>query len=476
MRYLILCFLLVISSLTILAHDKNDHDDDDAETIDVSGVAIPEQVTYHEHVRPIIEASCVACHSDGQIAGYAPFTSAEDVAWAASDIKFHVVNGIMPPWPPSREGLPLQHDRSLSDEEIALIAAWVDAGAPMGDPHDYAPSATDGFAFVDIRPDQVLQLDEAYRPAKDVLDDYRCFAFELNIDSPLFITGYQFIPDVAEMAHHAILYLVDSALDAEVAARDGADGSPGWSCYGSTGLSESGSIIATWTPGAFGLLYPAGAGFKIEPGQIIVLQMHYNLWTTRQPDQTRVLLQVEDGRAELDELWTIPLNAPVEIPCPSGVQGPQCERENAIKRIAELYGEALSELPDRRLRRCGQTLDDYADNKGEKAMTYCDYPSPFFEPLTVYGVLGHMHELGRSFRLEMNPGEEDALLLLDIPRWDFHWQDHYQFVQPLQIKFGSTLRMTCAWDNSLSDDPRYVVWGEGTADEMCFGTLLALKQ
>ena len=170
------------------------------------------------------------------------------------------------------------------------------------------------------------------------------------------------------------------------------------------------------------------------------------------------------------------MNAPVEIPCPSGVEGPQCERENAIKRIADLYGDELSELPDRRLERCRQTLDDYAENTGENAMTYCDFPSPFLEPLTVFGALGHMHELGRSFRLELNPGKENAVLMLDIPRWDFHWQDRYQFVEPLLITFGSALRMSCAWDNSLSDDPRYVVWGEGTSDEMCFGALLALKQ
>ena len=55
-----------------------------------------------------------------------------------------------------------------------------------------------------------LQLDEAYtNPADDVLDDYRCFAFPLDIDAPQFVTGYEFIPDVAGMAHHNLLYLFD---------------------------------------------------------------------------------------------------------------------------------------------------------------------------------------------------------------------------------------------------------------------------
>lgn len=476
MRYLVLYLLLLAGALPVLAHGGEKHDEDDRTAVDVGHVVTPENPTYHAHVRLIIEANCVSCHSAGQIAAYAPFENSDDVLGAAADIGFHVVNRIMPPWMPSSENLPLKRDRSLSKTEIATVAAWVDAGARLGDPDDYAPAPTDSFDFVEIRADLSLQLEEAYTPAADVLDDYRCFAFPLPIDGPHFITGYEFIPDVREMAHHGILYLVESELSAEIQARDGSDGRPGWPCYGRTGLSKSGSIVATWTPGTFGIAYPDGAGYRIEPGQIIILQMHYNLWTTRQPDNPRVSLQLESADAGLDELWTIPLNAPVEIPCPSGVEGPQCERDSAIRRIAELYGEDLSELPDRRLKRCRQSLDDYADNTGENARTFCDYPSPFYKPLTVYGVLGHMHELGRSFRMELNPDGDDSLLLLDIPRWDFHWQDHYQFAEPVTISTGDVLRMTCVWDNSLSDDPRYVVWGEGTSDEMCFGTVMALKQ
>ena len=472
MRVMILIALLWCSALAALAHDDADHDDD-AETIDLSGVSVPEHVSYHEHVRPIVEASCVACHSEGQIAGYAPFTLAEDVVWAAPDVKFHVVNGLMPPWPPSRENLPLQNDRSLSDEEIAIIAAWVDEGAALGDPDDFVPSATDGFDIVEVRADMVLQLDEAYMPAEDVLDDYRCFAFELAIDAPQYITGYEFVPDVAEMAHHSLFYLFDERAEGAIQRRDYADGRPGWSCYGGTGLSSGGEGIGGWAPGATPVLFPADTGFLIRPGQQIVLQMHYNLWTTRQADRSRIVLQLESAEKEYAQLMEFSLVAPVEIPCPSGVAGPQCDRETAIERVADLYGDDARQNPDRLLRECGQSLDDYAENSGENARGYCDYPVTW--PLTVFGVSGHMHELGRGFRLELNPESEAPLLLLDIPRWDFHWQDQYYFVEPLRVARGDVLRMTCVWDNSLSDEPRYVVWGEGTSDEMCFGSVLALE-
>ena len=48
--------------------------------------------------------------------------------------------GAMPPWFLERD-LGIQHyknDPSLSEEEIELIARWVDNGAPLGDPRGSA--------------------------------------------------------------------------------------------------------------------------------------------------------------------------------------------------------------------------------------------------------------------------------------------------------------------------------------------------
>ena len=133
----------------------------------------------------------------------------------------------MPPWMPSSFlNIPLKNDRSLSDEEIATIIAWAEQGAQLGDKESYLPPAAT-FAFAEVRADMTLQLDEPYVPDEDAQDDYRCFAFPLEIDSPTFVTAYEFIPEVAEMAHHGIVYLFDEALAPEIAARDYEDGRPG---------------------------------------------------------------------------------------------------------------------------------------------------------------------------------------------------------------------------------------------------------
>ena len=99
-------------------------------------------------------------------------------------------------------------------------------------------------------------------------------------------------------------------------------------------------------------------------------------------------------------------------------------------------------------------------------------------PATVRGVAGHMHLLGRSIKVEVNPGTDRAETILDIPVWDFDNQAAKP-VPPYRLRVGDTVKVTCRHVQWLRDQlpafegqpDRYVVWGEGTTDEMCLGIL-----
>lgn len=53
--------------------------------------------------------------------------------WARS-IKSKVVKREMPPWGVGQSTLAFSNDRQMSEHEIKTIVAWVDGGAPMGNP------------------------------------------------------------------------------------------------------------------------------------------------------------------------------------------------------------------------------------------------------------------------------------------------------------------------------------------------------
>jgi len=91
---------------------------------------------------------------------------------------------------------------------------------------------------------------------------------------------------------------------------------------------------------------------------------------------------------------------------------------------------------------------------------------------TILSVFGHEHTLGKTFRLTLDPGQADQQVLLDIPTWNFGWQMIYQLAQPIHVTAGQTIRMTCTWDRTLEPNrpPKYIIFAEGTEDEMCFAT------
>jgi hypothetical protein len=103
-------------------------------------------------------------------------------------------------------------------------------------------------------------------------------------------------------------------------------------------------------------------------------------------------------------------------------------------------------------------------------------------PTTIRAVAGHMHLLGREIRIDVNPGTPRERTVLDIPVWDFDDQGSRP-VGPVRLEPGDKVRVTCRHDQSLRDvlpafegeQERYVVWGEGTTDEMCLGLLMVTR-
>jgi hypothetical protein len=166
------------------------------------------------------------------------------------------------------------------------------------------------------------------------------------------------------------------------------------------------------------------------------------------------------------------LPAPVEIPCAAGEAGPLCDRGAAIAEGLKKYGPA-GYVPLGLLYLCGKNVQ--APPTG--LTTTCD--RPVSTASTIHGVAGHMHLLGESIKIELNPGTPSAKVLLDIPRWDFHWQTVYTLKEPVQAAAGDVVRVTCTYDTdrrkaiepAAARTPKYMVWGEGTTDEMCLGIL-----
>jgi hypothetical protein len=99
-----------------------------------------------------------------------------------------------------------------------------------------------------------------------------------------------------------------------------------------------------------------------------------------------------------------------------------------------------------------------------------DISNPAPIPVTVFGVYPHMHTLGRTLRVTRTAAGATQCLV-DVPRWDFNWQQFYFYDEPIVLEPGDVLNITCGYDTRSRSDA--VTWGEGTSDEMCLNFLYA---
>ena len=88
---------------------------------------------------------------------------------------------------------------------------------------------------------------------------------------------------------------------------------------------------------------PEGYGV-LKPGDFLIIQLHYHFDYSAPPDLSQMLfdfasteqLEANGGSFKNRQLF----RGPAEIPCYEGDQHPLCDRDTAIKRAVELYGDA----------------------------------------------------------------------------------------------------------------------------------------
>jgi hypothetical protein len=446
-------------------------------------------------VAPVFAEKCAGCHARG---GIAPFslTTARSAAAHATGILLMTQYDRMPPWMPGRDSPEYlgQSRRILTAAEKDLLARWVRGGARIGAGGSIAPIGSGSSA-----PGTTVTLAPArsYLPKRAVggLDDYRCFVLEPHLSHDVFVTSAVVKPQQAAIVHHVILFEAAgaNALDARRLNRE--SGGNGWTCFGGPGLSETHPSvdagasdrlgapqwISAWVPGHTTNDAPAGTGVLLHAGAAVVMQVHYNLIHEARRDRSRAVLRVVPAAGSaLTPLDTMLIPAPVELPCPRGVRSELCSRQVAVSEEARKYGYNASLIPLGLLYLCHKTLADYPSDPADVSSlsTTCD--RAVNRPLRIYGVAGHMHLRGVDIRVDLNPGTSTARTLLHIPHWDFHWQDAYYLAHPVDANVGDTIRVTCRFDNSARRQPvvrgkrlspRYVLWGEGTTEEMCLGLI-----
>lgn len=441
---------------------------------DLASTAAP--ISFSSDVQPILENNCASCHTaEGPGAAHLKMETAGDVdGFDAEYIDAVVEVGFMPPWPAADGDVPFQDDRRLDPADIATIAGWAAGGGAIDVDPD-TPIEPQRTTRTVIDRDVVLQA-EPYKGDTDDPDDYRCQVYDPEVTETTWVQGYGIEADVTEVVHHALVFKADAQARSTADALDAANDDIGWECTGLAGIAGVNQILS-WAPGQDPTQLPADTGIEMQPGDFFVMQIHYHyepVFADLPPDHSTLVVDIADqatidaAGGSLDPIDLRIYLGPAEIPCSTEEVGPLCDRDAAAEDLRNRSGTLGSFAADALNAACGVTPEDFADMTDGIASSTCTLPTQTGQIVSIWG---HQHEIGKSVKMTLNPGTPDERVLLDIPNWNFDWQLDYRPVEDIVLERGDVVQIDCVWDRSRIDEdaePRYVLWAEGTDDEMCY--------
>lgn len=379
------------------------------------------EITFSRDIMPILQENCQDCHREQGIGPMSLMTYDEVLPWVGL-IQYKVSNRQMPPWHIDRTiGLQkFKNDKSLSDEEIATVSAWVSAGAPEGDDADLPPA----MEFADTtewsigEPDVVVTW-EYLVPASgpDLFGDIYSTDLVGTMTDGRYIKAIQTrtVDDASRrVVHHALSY----------ASSDNDRTNPG-----------EDQFLVEYASGKSAEIYPENSGVLLPPDSEIRLSYHMH------PVGVETNAKVELGIVFYPEGYV-----------------PQYRRWS--KQLAQR--QSLIDIPGGEIVR----TDGYVH---------------FHTNATITAFQPHMHGLGSYQCLELiypSPGPTAQTEVVSCAHWDYNWHTIYNYdddVAPL-VPAGTVAHLISYFDNTASNPGNHDArnWtGDGgrTIDEMSFAWL-----
>ena len=451
--------------------------------------AAAETPTYNQDVGPILLSNCASCHRPNQIAPM-PLLSYKDVRPWARAIKAKVASREMPPWFADPRFGKFINDPSLSNDEIATITAWVDAGAPEGDgPALVVPrfSAAGWRHPLGTDPDYVIDFPIKWHvDAEGESPNFNLYT-PLPLDDVMWVSATQVQSGNPAVTHHITTGLfnappgmkvgtgpawsggptVDYTLipDPDVDLEERADESDESEDADDTEVDADAEARARGRAG-FGIYIPGVGASVVREGQArsirgdlfnhIVWNLHYQ--ATGKPETARPSI----GAWLADEesaLWERSLSLR-ESTSESGqlvAPPPLPPKEARAAARGRQVGQGLNPL-----------LAPIPPNAGKWTVTGI---GGFQNDAIIQSVFLHAHVRGNDFTYVLTYPDGREEILLRVPNYDFDWQYTYDFAEPIRAPAGSTVKAIARYDNSRANrqNPaphREAYWSEQSWDDM----------
>ena len=390
----------------------------------------PAAVTFHKDVVPILQQKCQGCHRPGEIGPMSFMTYSETRPWAKA-MKEAVAARKMPPWfaDPEFTGH-FTNERSLSQQQIDTITAWVDAGAPEGNAKDAPPPVKFAEGWSIGTPDLVIEYPHALDiPATGTVDQQNMLV-KVNFPHDVWVKAAEVRPGNPKVVHHMKAWIrppnspwMKDAPNGELYTPTRGQFAVANDDAPTNGPRPVQDILAKFNPGVNAMEFTNGGAAKfIAAGSDIVFEIHYA--TTGKPERDRSRVGIVFAKEPPKERYITT----------TGVNNTNF----AIPAGAPNY--------------------EVRANSVLQAETRLAWVQP------------HMHLRAKDYELIAHyPSGESQVLLKG--KFDFNWQLGYEFAKPVLLPKGTRLESIAHFDNSKNNpwNPNpdiEVTYGPQTTDEM----------
>jgi Flp pilus assembly protein TadD len=362
-------------------------------------------VTWSHDVAPILYRNCSTCHHAGGAGPFSLQTYADAKRWGPQ-IATVTQSRYMPPWLPEPGHGDFADNRRLADHDIETLRQWLKAGMPAGDLKQAPPTPVYDTTWQMGKPDLILRQAIPFKLAAGGTDVFRNFIFPYPLKDGRYIRAMEIRPGAPQVVHHANVLIDRTANLRRAHASDWKAGIAGMEILLDAGNTfDPDSHFLFWKPDTPALVEPEGMPWRLDPGNDLILNIHFK------PSGKEEVIDTEIGLYFTDKP---PTKQPMLL---------QLDRDDE--------------------------LDIPAGDKSfvvEDALTL---------PIDVeaLGIYPHAHYLGKDMQAWAVLPNGDKKWLVWIRDWDIDRQSVYRYREPVELPKGSVLHMRYVFDNS-SDNPR----------------------
>jgi len=366
------------------------------------------KISYTQEIVPLLQRNCTSCHIEDGLAPWAMSSYIMILGWSPM-IRETVITRRMPPGQIDTRVGEWSDIHHMTDEDQALLLAWIDDGAPRDGTHDpLTDERPEPSEWALGEPDFIVEVPEEQVPATGIID-FRLKRASIELPEDRWLSAVSYNVGDRSVLHSLLVY----ELDTEAEISEPAD----------LINEDKAGFISLYVPGKTEDVFATDTGYLLSKDKDLVFKLRYTSSGRATVDRTRIGLYFRDGPPEL-ALRTLAIeNRAIQIPANE-------------------------------------------DNHRERAETEAVANDFFIESFSP-----HAHNRSKSMTISAQYPDGSQHLLINVANYNFNWQMAYSLKQRMPIPAGSRIISETVYDNTAANphnpDPDKVVqWGVSTWDEM----------